>query len=80
MVFGKVGIDMIAGPSEVAIIADDSANADWAAMDLFAQAEHDELAQSILMTHSQAFADKVLLAIDRLLPEMERKAIIEKST
>ncbi|MEE9446630.1 MAG: histidinol dehydrogenase [Arenicellales bacterium] len=79
MVFGKVGIDMIAGPSEVAIIADDSANADWAAMDLFAQAEHDELAQSILMTHSQAFADKVLLAIDRLLPEMERKAIIEKA-
>ena len=79
MVFGQVGIDMIAGPSEVVIIADEFAKADWAAMDLFAQAEHDELAQSILITHSQAFADQVLASIERLLPEMERKEIIEKS-
>ncbi len=78
-VFGQVGIDMIAGPSEVVVVADDTANADWAAMDLFAQAEHDELAQSILITHSQAMADKVLAAIKRLLPEMERQQIIEKS-
>jgi histidinol dehydrogenase len=78
-VFGQVGIDMIAGPSEVVVIADDSAEPDWAAMDLFAQAEHDELAQSILITHSQIFADKLLASVKRLLPEMERKEIIEKS-
>lgn len=78
-VFGQVGIDMIAGPSEVAIIADDSAEADWAAMDLFAQAEHDELAQSILVTHSQGFAERVSEAIERLLPGMSRREIIEKS-
>lgn len=78
-VFGQVGIDMIAGPSEVVVIADDSANADWAAMDLFAQAEHDELAQSILITHSQDFAKQVTASIERLMPEMERRSIIEKS-
>lgn len=78
-VFGKVGIDMIAGPSEVVVIADDTANADWVAMDLFAQAEHDELAQSILITHSQQFANKVSESIKRLLPEMERVEIIDKS-
>lgn len=78
-VFGQVGIDMIAGPSEVVVIADNNARPDWAAMDLFAQAEHDELAQSILVTHSQAFADRVEKEIRRLLPEMERREIIEKS-
>lgn len=79
MVFGQVGIDMIAGPSEVVVIADDSADPDWVAMDLFAQAEHDELAQSILITHSPVFADTALAAIQKLLPSMERKQIIEKS-
>ena len=78
-VFGQVGIDMIAGPSEVVVIADAGANADWAAMDLFAQAEHDELAQSILITHSVDFAEKAREAVERLLPEMERREIIEKS-
>ncbi len=78
-VFGQVGIDMIAGPSEVVVIADDSAQADWAAMDLFAQAEHDELAQSILITHSQSMADQILASIERQLPTMERQQIIEKA-
>ena len=78
-VFGQVGIDMIAGPSEVVVIADESAHPDWAAMDLFAQAEHDELAQSILITHSADFAANAGEAIERLLPEMERRDIIEKS-
>jgi histidinol dehydrogenase len=78
-VFGQVGIDMIAGPSEVVVIADNSANADWAVMDLFAQAEHDELAQSILVTDSQAFADMAVASIERQLPQMERRSIIEKS-
>jgi histidinol dehydrogenase len=78
-VFGRVGIDMIAGPSEVVVIADKKANADWAVMDLFAQAEHDELAQSILITDSQDFADAAEKLIERLLPDMERCAIIEKS-
>jgi histidinol dehydrogenase len=78
-VFGQVGIDMIAGPSEVVVIADNSANADWAVMDLFAQAEHDELAQSILVTDSQAFADRAVASIERQLPQMERRSIIEKS-
>lgn len=79
MVFGQVGIDMIAGPSEVVVIADESAHADWAAMDLFAQAEHDELAQSILITHSQSMADQVAASIKRQLPGMERKQIIDKA-
>lgn len=79
MVFGQVGIDMIAGPSEVVVIADDSAHPDWAAMDLFAQAEHDELAQSILITHSQAIADQVAASIERQLPTMERMQIIDKA-
>jgi histidinol dehydrogenase len=78
-VFGQVGIDMIAGPSEVVVIADKKANADWVAMDLFAQAEHDELAQSILITDSQDFADAAEASIERLLPDMERCAIIKKS-
>ncbi len=78
-VFGQVGIDMIAGPSEVVVIADENANADWAVMDLFAQAEHDELAQSILITDSQAFADAAQASITRQLPQMERRSIIEQS-
>jgi histidinol dehydrogenase len=78
-VFGQVGIDMIAGPSEILVIADGSTPPDWVAMDLFSQAEHDELAQSILLCPSQAYIDQVLANITRLLPEMPRKAIIEKS-
>ncbi len=78
-VFGQVGIDMVAGPSEILVIADDTANADWVAMDLFSQAEHDEVAQSILITPSIAFADKVDAAIARLLPTMPRAEIIRAS-
>ncbi|MBX2847912.1 MAG: histidinol dehydrogenase [Acidiferrobacterales bacterium] len=78
-VFGKVGIDMIAGPSEVLIIADAGVDPDWVAMDLFAQAEHDEIAQSILLTDDPAVADAVEQSINRLLPGMERAAIISKS-
>ncbi len=78
-VFGQVGIDMIAGPSEILVIADGSTPPDWVAMDLFSQAEHDELAQSILLCPDQAYIDQVLASITRLLPEMPRKAIIEKS-
>jgi histidinol dehydrogenase len=78
-VFGTVGIDMIAGPSEILVIADGSTPPDWVAMDLFSQAEHDELAQSILLCPDQAYMTQVLSSITRLLPEMPRKAIIEKS-
>ena len=78
-VFGRVGIDMIAGPSEVLVIADDSVDPDWVAMDLFAQAEHDEIAQSILLTQSQKVADAVCDSIEKLLPSMERADIIAKS-
>jgi histidinol dehydrogenase len=78
-VFGTVGIDMIAGPSEILVIADDGANPDWVAMDLFSQAEHDELAQAILLTPSAALIDRVTEAIRRLLPTMPRRAIIEAS-
>ena len=78
-VFGKVGIDMIAGPSEVLVIADESVDPDWVAMDLFAQAEHDEIAQSILLTTQQSVADAVHRSIDALLPSMERADIIAKS-
>jgi len=76
LVFGQVGIDMIAGPSEVVIVADGSVNPDWAAMDLFAQAEHDEQAQSILICPDPGYIDRVMAAIERLLPEMERRDII----
>jgi len=76
LVFGTVGIDMIAGPSEVLIVADSSADPDWVAMDLFAQAEHDELACSILITPDREFADRVAASIEQLLPEMERADII----
>ena len=79
MVFGDVGIDMIAGPSEVLIICDEAADPDWVAMDLFAQAEHDELAQSMVITTSQSMVGKIQASVRRLLPEMERRKIIEKS-
>lgn len=75
-VFGKVGIDMIAGPSEVVVICDETADPDWVAMDLFAQAEHDEQAQSIAIAVGEGVADKVLSSIAGLLPEMERREII----
>ncbi|RFO97943.1 histidinol dehydrogenase [Rhodoferax lacus] len=78
-VFGTVGIDMIAGPSEILVLADGSTPPDWVAMDLFSQAEHDELAQSILLCPDAAYLDAVQAAIDRLLPEMPRAAIIAKS-
>ncbi len=78
-VFGTVGIDMIAGPSEILVLADGSTPPDWVAMDLFSQAEHDELAQSILLCPHLAYIDQVQAAIDRLLPEMPRADIIAKS-
>lgn len=78
-VFGTVGIDMIAGPSEILVLADGSTPADWVAMDLFSQAEHDELAQSILLCPDPAYIDAVQEAINRLLPTMPRAEIIAKS-
>ncbi|WP_213360146.1 histidinol dehydrogenase [Brachymonas denitrificans] len=78
-VFGTVGIDMIAGPSEILVLADGSTPAEWVAMDLFSQAEHDELAQSILLCPDAAYIDAVQAAIDRLLPEMPRADIIATS-
>ena len=78
-VFGTVGIDMIAGPSEILVLADGSTPADWVAMDLFSQAEHDELAQSILLCPDAAYIEAVQREIDRLLPTMPRAAIIAKS-
>ena len=79
MVFGTVGIDMIAGPSEILVICDGRTPADWIAMDLFSQAEHDEDAQSILVSPDEAFLDAVQASIERLLPQMERAAIIRTS-
>ena len=78
-VFGTVGIDMIAGPSEILVLADGSTPAEWVAMDLFSQAEHDELAQSILLCPDAAYIDAVQAAIDRLLGTMPRASIIAKS-
>jgi histidinol dehydrogenase len=78
-VFGKVGIDMIAGPSEILVLADGTTPPDWVAMDLFSQAEHDELAQSVLLCPDAAYIDRVQAEIERLLPQMPRKDIIEKS-
>lgn len=78
-VFGTVGIDMVAGPSEVLIISDGSGEPDWVAIDLFAQAEHDELAQSILLCPDAGFLDRVAASIDRLLPTMPRKEVIAAS-
>ena len=78
-VFGTVGIDMIAGPSEILVLADGSTPPDWVAMDLFSQAEHDELAQSILLCPDAGYIAQVKAAIDRLLPEMPRQAVIRAS-
>ncbi len=78
-VFGTVGIDMIAGPSEILVLADGSTPPDWVAMDLFSQAEHDELAQSVLLCPDADYIDRVQAEIDRLLPQMPRREIIEKS-
>ena len=78
-VFGQVGIDMIAGPSEILVLADGSTPADWVAMDLFSQAEHDELAQSILLCPDAGYIQQVHQAINRLLPEMPRQAVIRAS-
>ncbi|OGT34235.1 MAG: histidinol dehydrogenase [Gammaproteobacteria bacterium RBG_16_51_14] len=79
MVFGTVGIDMIAGPSEVLIISDGGSSPDWIAMDLFAQAEHDEDACAILISPDNEFLDSVAASIQHLLPEMDRAGIIEQS-
>jgi histidinol dehydrogenase len=79
MVFGVVGIDMIAGPSEILVVCDGKTDPDWIAMDLFSQAEHDEEAQSILVSPDQEFIAQVKLSIERLLEEMPRKEIIKKS-
>jgi histidinol dehydrogenase len=78
-VFGVVGIDMIAGPSEILVIADDSARPDWVAMDLFSQAEHDEVAQAILLSPSAKLIDRVAAAIERLLPKQPRRDVIAAS-
>ena len=78
-VFGTVGIDMIAGPSEILIICDGKTDPDWIAMDLFSQAEHDELAQSILLTPDAAFADQVEQSIKKLVVEMPRNEVIATS-
>ncbi|GAB1392302.1 histidinol dehydrogenase [Rhodocyclaceae bacterium] len=78
-VFGTVGIDMVAGPSEVLVIADGSGDPDWTAIDLFAQAEHDELAQSILLCPDAAYLDRVQASIEKLLPTMPRKDVIAAS-
>jgi histidinol dehydrogenase len=78
-VFGTVGIDMIAGPSEILIMCDGSTPADWIAMDLFSQAEHDEMAQAILLCPDAAYLDEVQAAIERLLPTMPRADIIRTS-
>ena len=78
-VFGTVGIDMIAGPSEILIICDGTTNPDWIAMDLFSQAEHDELAQSILLCPDAAFIEAVEASINKLLPTMPRHQVITTS-
>jgi histidinol dehydrogenase len=78
-VFGVVGIDMIAGPSEILVVADQTANPDWVAMDLFSQAEHDEVAQAILLSPSAAMIAAVAQSVARLLPAMPRRAVIAAS-
>lgn len=79
LVFGKVGIDMIAGPSEVLVICDDSANPEWVAMDLFSQAEHDVLARATLVSTSDEMLNKVEKAMNALLPTLERSNIVRQS-
>lgn len=78
-VFGRVGIDMVAGPSEILIIADGSTDPDWVALDLFSQAEHDEIAQSILLCPDARYLEKVARSIERLLPQQPRAEIIRAS-
>ena len=78
-VFGIVGIDMVAGPSEILVVSDGTGNPDWVAMDLFSQAEHDELAQSILICTDAAFIERVQASIDKLLPTMPRQEVIRTS-
>lgn len=78
-VFGAVGIDLIAGPSEIVVICDGKTDPDWIALDLFSQAEHDESAQAILLTDDAEFIERVQASIDHLLPMMPRRAIIERS-
>jgi len=78
-VFGTVGIDMIAGPSEILVLADGTTPPDWVAMDLFSQAEHDELAQSVLLCPDAGFITEVQAAMEKLLPQMPRREIITKS-
>ena len=75
-VFGQVGIDMVAGPSEILVVCDGATDPDWIAMDLFSQAEHDEDAQAILLSWDGDFLDRVQASVERLLPEMERREII----
>ena len=79
MVFGQVGIDMIAGPSEILVVCDGDTDPDWIAMDLFSQAEHDEDAQSILVSPDSDFLDRVAASIDKLLPDMQRESLIRQS-
>ena len=79
MVFGEVGIDNIAGPSEIVVIADNSANPEWVAMDLFSQAEHDELAQAILITTSKKLINSVKCSMEKIINTLPRKKIISKS-
>ncbi|KZE33300.1 histidinol dehydrogenase [Crenobacter luteus] len=78
-VFGVVGIDMVAGPSEILVVCDGQTDPDWIAMDLFSQAEHDEIAQAILLAPSEAYLDAVAASIAKLLPTMPRRDIIEAS-
>jgi len=79
MVFGQVGIDMIAGPSEILVVCDGNTDPDWIAMDLFSQAEHDEDAQAILLSPDADFLDRVAASIEKLLPDMQREPIIRQS-
>jgi histidinol dehydrogenase len=78
-VFGQVGIDMIAGPSEILVLCDGSVDPDWIAMDLFSQAEHDEMAQAILLCPDEVFIERVAQAIERLLPTLPRAAVVRQS-
>jgi histidinol dehydrogenase len=78
-VFGMVGIDMVAGPSEILVVCDGTTDPDWIAMDLFSQAEHDEIAQSILLCPDASYIERVEASVDRLLPSMPRREIIASS-
>ena len=79
MVFGQVGLDMVAGPSEVLIVCDGKTNPDWIAMDLFSQAEHDENAQAILVSNDNKLLEQVKMSVEKLLPSLERADIIQSS-